>query len=184
MKPYSRWLEAHGYGIRELTDLPTTVRLAPRMFAQELGIIVVTPDAIPGLPIEIVNHLDDTASREWSGASAELPDGSFAVLLNPTTSLTRQSITLMEEIAHEYFGHVPSIHCDAKTGIMLREFSKSFEQQAYGAAAAALLPCRQLQGALRQGLSVDEVASDFAVSPDLVRYRLKVAGLWGQTRSA
>ena len=49
--------------------------------------------------------------------------------------MSRQDITLMENIAHEYLGHKPSLRRDGTTGLMLREFSKSPEKQAYGVAA-------------------------------------------------
>jgi Zn-dependent peptidase ImmA (M78 family) len=113
----------------------------------------------------------------WSGASAILPDGRLAVILNPQDTFTRQNITLMEEIVHEYLGHRPSLKADGNSGLALREFNRSCEKQAYAVAAAAILPASRLELLAREGLTVADIAARDEVSPQLVSYRINVAGV-------
>ena len=174
---FARWVEGNGLGIRQLAGLNRLERLRPRAVAEKLSIVVCFPEDIEGLSSGSLAQLEAVDPAGWSGASATLPNGRLAVILNPRDSVTRHNITLMEEISHDYLGHRPSLVTHGPGGLALRNFNRSCEKQAYGVAAAAILPIGRLELLMRKGLSVADIAAHDEVSPRLVNYRVNVTGV-------
>jgi hypothetical protein len=50
------------------------------------------------------------------------------------------------------------------------------EEEAYGVGAAVLLPWSLLFPLLNMGQTIEELAEEFAVTTDLVMYRIKICG--------
>lgn len=88
----------------------------------------------------------------------------------------RNKITLMEEIAHVHLRHNPSQLVIQPDGVVIRDFDRAQEEDAYGVGAAALLPWGGFFRAINLGRTADEVAEEYDVTAELVEYRIKIAG--------
>ncbi len=174
---FTRWLEGNAQGMRQLVGLGPSERLVPREFAEALYYTIVFPADIEGLSPGDLVQLTQVDSRGWSGSSAILPNGQPVVLLNPTDSVTRNNITIMEELAHDYLGHRPSLSSAGTANVRQRDFSKSNEKQAYALGAAAVLPYRRLENLVQRRMQVSEIADVEELSRSVVTYRLNVSGL-------
>jgi len=179
---FTRWIEGQAQGVRQLAELAPSARLDPWAFAEALDVLVRFPADIPGLDPGDLEHLSSMDDRRWSGASAVLPNGVLAVLLNPLHSPARNSVTIMEEICHVYLGHKPSLSSSTADRLVIRDFRPSDEKQAYAVAAAAILPAPRLELLLSRGVGIQELAAGEGVSQPLVNYRLNVTGLRSRLR--
>lgn len=170
--------------IREFAGVPIDRPLNPWALAPYLKLRVTSIDEIKGLSEESRRVLLEDRSKAWSGAVMRpLPDGTRLVFLNPNHSPERQAATLMEEICHVILGHSPSKlmpHWDSEGAIRFRNYNKNQEEVAYAVGAAALVPYLPLKQAVSVGLSAEEIARHFAVSRELVEYRIKVCHLWSR----
>jgi hypothetical protein len=94
----------------------------------------------------------------------------------------------MEEICHVFLGHTPNRLAIMGTGkkgrAAARDYQKEDEEAAYGTGAAALVPYRALRRFVLAGKSTADISKHFAVSRQLVVYRLKVTHLWALYKSA
>ncbi len=155
--------------------------LDPWELAPKVGLTVVDRAAI----LEILDdyeksHLLDTAGQSWSGGvyPTPLPDGTYLCILNPTHSHRRNKITLMEEIVHTHLNHKPSRLLIVAGGVQIRDYDNAQEEEAFGVGAAALLPWKLFFIALNAGQTIDEIAEHREVTPDLVKYRIKITGAY------
>src|SRR5262249_1406897 len=135
-----------------------------------LNIRVVYLSDLHGLAESSRARLD--VADGWSGgATQDLGDGSYVVILNGRHSKGRQFATLMEEVCHILFRHRPSgINQDIFGG---RNYNFNIEEEAYSVGAAALVPYYSLRNLLISGASVREIAKGFGVTRSLVIYRAK-----------
>lgn len=180
---FTRWLEGNAQGMRQLTGMGATERLVPRLFAKALGYTIVFPAEVQGLSSSDLRQLTHVDASGWSGSSAVLPNGHPVVLLNPTDTVTRNNITIMEELAHDYLGHRPSLSGGGKGHMKRRDFSGSQERQAYALGAATALPSRRLEVLVRGRLKAHDIARVEELSMKVVLYRLNVSGIGRATAS-
>jgi Zn-dependent peptidase ImmA (M78 family) len=96
----------------------------------------------------------------------------------------------MEEICHLILGHQPSKlnyaetgHGSASDSTVGRTYHHQTEEEAYAIGAATLVPFKPLRDLLQSGLDVKTIADRFDVSVQLVNYRIRVAGLQGDSFS-
>ena len=82
----------------------------------------------------------------------------------------------MEEIAHAYLKHQPTKLIFDGDSLRARDFNKSLEGEAFGVGAAALLPWDTFFHHLDQGKTRIEIAEEYEVTEDLVRYRIQITG--------
>lgn len=167
--------------IREFAATPLDQPLNPWKLAPYVKIRVMDLKQIEGLSEETRQTLLGDNGKAWSGgASRPLPDGSRLVFLNPNHTRERQAATLMEEICHVILGHSPTklMTAERNAALHFRNFDKNQEEVAYAVGAASLIPYFSLKHAVMAGLSSDIIARRFAVSRDLVEYRIKVCRLW------
>jgi Zn-dependent peptidase ImmA (M78 family) len=116
--------------------------------------------------------------NRWSGISFPV-DSKHIIILNDSHSPARQAATLMEEIFHRRLKHRPSkIYTCPVTGLLRREYAPETESEAYGCAAAALVPYAALRTQVERAARVQAIAEHFEVSIELVEFRLKVNRLW------
>jgi hypothetical protein len=171
--------ERHGSALRKKAGLRAAEKLNPWALAPKIGLTVVNGWEAASWSNESDRHqLIVKDKYGWSGGvfPRPLPDGSFLCILNPTHSARRNKITLMEEIAHAHLGHKPSGLICISDGLQVRDYNRNQEQEAYGVGAAALIPWITLFPALNDGRSVNELAEDFEVTSDLIKYRIKITG--------
>lgn len=152
------------------------VAFDPWKLAPAVGLTVIEC-SFQGLDPEEQSYLSNHASGDWSGGvfAETLPDGSRVCMLNPVHPQRRNKITLMEEISHCFLGHTPT-KLVAKDRGRVRDYEKAQEEEAFGIGAAVLLPWSLFFGRINSGRPVEELAEEFEVSQDLIRYRIKICG--------
>lgn len=181
-----RQYEIRALGLRDFAGLrDDDAKLNPFELAHYAKLLVATFEQIePFLTVETKEHLLDSGSDKWSGGacSQALPNGQKLIVLNPTHNKNRQNATLMEEVCHVFLGHQPSrlaIENVNKHGKPIaRDYREADEEAAYSIGAAALVPFSSLRRMILQGKTSREIAAHFAVSRELVEYRMKVSRLW------
>ena len=169
--------------IREFAGVAIDQNLNPWELAPYCKLQVVNIRDVQGLSESARKQLLRMDGKGWSGgASRPLPNGWRLVFLNPTHGKERQAATLMEEICHVILGHSPtSIRTEhSEDQIKFRDFNENQEEVAYAVGAAALVPFFALKLAVQTGLPANQIARRFAVSRELVEYRIKVCRLWGE----
>lgn len=98
---------------------------------------------------------DDDASV-WSGSARPLSDGRLFVMLNANQTRERMNVTLLEEVAHLFYGHTPTA-----IGKIGRTFDATQEQEAYWTAAAVLLPSVIVAKAVRHRQTAAALATQY-----------------------
>jgi len=148
----------------------------PWQLAPIVGLRVVKCE-FHGLTEAEKKYMQGPGGCHWSGGFVPmvLPDGSRLCMLNPNQSHRRQKITLMEEICHLFLKHSPTV-LSRNGESRYRDFDKNQESGAFGVGAAVLLPWRLFFPMLTKGATSDELSEAFDVTPELIRYRIKVCG--------
>ncbi len=151
--------------------------LCPRVLARHLKVIIWTPEEIPNLPQETLEHLTATDNSSWSAAT--LSHGNInLIILNSSHSPARQNSNLMHELAHLICGHKPSRLDIVNGGVMLlQSYDKTLEEEADLLAATLLLPRLALEEAKRQGLNANAIATRFKVSQEMATWRINMTGI-------
>jgi hypothetical protein len=174
----SKEWEPRAQQLRKMVPWPDREAVAfdPWKLAPKVGLTVLEC-SFQGLDPEEQSYLLSHANGDWSGGvfAETLPDGSRVCMLNPTHPQRRNKITLMEEICHCFLGHTPT-KLVAKDQGRVRDYEKAQEEEAFGIGAAVLLPWRLFFTRINSGRPVDELAEEFEVSQDLIRYRIKICG--------
>jgi len=191
LPPGEKWrrFELQALGLRAFAGVRDDAALNPFELARFANLLVVDFEQVQGLSEEARDHLLGPAAGEWSGGacSRALPDGRKIIILNPTHGWQRKHSTLMEEICHVFLGHTPNrlaiVGSEGKQAVA-RDYQKADEEAAYGTGAAALVPFKALRKFVLLGKSVNEISRHFAVSRELVAYRLKVTRLWTLYKTA
>jgi len=153
-------------------DLLDPYELAPRVGLRVMDALEVCENLAP----HVSKHIFQTGKDAWSGGvlAEPLPDGSRICILNPTHSLRRRKITLMEEIVHVHLRHVPTELRQRADGLQMRDYNKPQEEEAYGVGAAALLPWTRFFHEVNSGICVPDLAEKFQVSKGLIEYRIRI----------
>jgi Zn-dependent peptidase ImmA (M78 family) len=174
----SKLWEPRAEELRRLIPQPSRDILPfdPWLLAPKVGLRVAECN-FAGLTEAEKAYMHSLRGGHWSGGFVPtiLPDGTKLCMLNPDQSYRRQKITLMEEIAHSFLGHSPTI-LSMSGESRYRDFNKRQEQEAYGVGAAVLLPWRLFFPMLNGGDNLDCLSEAFDVTRELVRYRIKVCG--------
>lgn len=124
-------------------------------------------------------YFRNAGRRSWSGLALPMPDGSIWVVYNDAHAPSRVRATLMEEFFHVYLGHpTTALRLLPNPEPPSRTYDAGIEYQAYGCAAAALVPYAGLKRMVGTGATVPQIAGAFVVSRDLVLFRLKVTKLY------
>ena len=167
-----RWrlYERMALQVRDFAGIDLESRLDPFALAESINVRVVYLSDLIDLSESSRSRLD--VPDGWSGgATQDLGDGSYIVILNQRHSLGRRAATLMEEVCHILFGHKPSGISAGRAGG--RSYNFKIEEEAYAVGAAALVPYYSLKNLLVSGDSVRKIAGHFGVTPSLIMYRAK-----------
>jgi hypothetical protein len=153
-----------------------TLVFDPWQLASQVGLRVIEC-TFAGLTEAEAKYMQGLRGDHWSGGFVPtvLPDGTRLCMLNPDQSHRRQKITLMEEIAHSFLGHSPTV-LSMSGESRYRDFNKEQEKEAYGVGAAVLLPWRLFFPMLNGGGNFDCLSEAFDVTRELVQYRIKICG--------
>jgi IrrE N-terminal-like domain len=169
-----REIERHAVILRQQIGIGLMDRLNPREWADKLNIQIAYPDEIEQLTHEIRQRLLGFDAKVWSGISNTLPGGQMLIILNPNQTAERENVTIMEEVAHNYYGHQPS----QLNRIGRDRYDEETEREAYWTAAAALLPSKVVGQAVWRGESAAALAARYGTSVELAEMRIKTLNLW------
>ncbi len=168
--------ERRSVAARELLGLRPTDRLCPWEYAAVLGAMVFGADELDLDPEDSrqLLHLDPDS---WSGMTL-YEEGMHVVVLNSAHPRTRQTATLMHEIAHITLDHVPTDVSVSPSGlVLLSDYSADQEEEADWLGAALLLPEPVLLDGRSRGLSTAAIASAYGVSDALCQWRCRMTGV-------
>lgn len=177
---FKAWAERISISLRGELSLGPNDVLEPSRLAEYLGVHLCTPRDIPGIPKEVLGQLLQKDPWGWSAVS-QLVKGRPIVIYNPKHSIGRQASDIMHELAHLILDHEPGKLIMSQDGSMvMRSYDRKQEEEANWLAWSLLLPREALVVAMRQRLSVAEIAEKHHVTEKLVTYRLQVTGVSAQ----
>lgn len=155
--------------------------LCPWRYASHLGVTVLDFAALD-IAAGHARQLTVIDERSWSGLTLK-EAGITAVVLNPSHPQTRQSSTLMHELAHHILLHPPTRVDVSATGMMLlSEYSDEQEAEADWLAAALLLPREALIALRAGGSTTEEICERYGISSELCEWRIRMTGVDRQIR--
>lgn len=168
--------------LREELGIPDSQALDPMAaFALIPDVLVLPHGEIPASAKHIA-ALRVRARSAWSGMSFLLSEGVTAVVYNDSHTRNRINATLMEEFFHIRLNHPRSSIRVFDSGAGYRSYDRKIEDEAFGSAAAALVPFRPLSAMIARGDSVGAIAGCFGVSEELVWFRAKVTKQYRKLR--
>lgn len=179
---FKAWAERTAIAIRLDLGLPATAALDPSVLAAHLGVQLLRPDEIEGLPPDICVQLLEHDPWGWSAATLEL-QGKATVIFNPRKSAGRRASDSVHELAHLILGHEPARVVFSQDGQMAtRTFDPKQEDEANWLAWALLLPRDALFAAKKSRMLAAQIANTYGVTETLVDFRLKMTGINVQLR--
>jgi hypothetical protein len=179
---FKAWAERTAATIRVDLGLKPTAPLDPLQLAAHLGITLLRPDEVEGLPPEICVQLLEQDPWGWSAATLEL-DGKTTVIFNPRKSTGRRASDIVHEMAHLILGHEPANIVFSQDGqFATRTFDQKQEDEANWLAWALLLPRDALFAARRTRMLSAQIAAAYGVTETLVDFRMKMTGVNAQFR--
>jgi hypothetical protein len=179
---FKAWAERTASAIRVELGIPSTAPLDPRRLAQHLGVALLRPDQIAGLPSDISAQLLERDPWGWSAATLELEDRT-TIIFNPRKSQGRQASDIVHELAHLILGHEPAKVVFSQDGqLATRTFDQKQEDEANWLAWALLLPREALVSARQSRMLAAQIASAYGVTETLVNFRLQMTGINAQLR--
>jgi Zn-dependent peptidase ImmA (M78 family) len=179
---FKAWAERTAQAIRRDLGLSTTEPLDPRKLARHLGVRLLSPEDLNGLPADILGQLFDNDPWGWSAATLQLPTRTI-IIYNAKRSSGRQASDIVHELAHLILGHDPARLVLSENGVFaIRNFDAKQEDEANWLGWSLLLPRDALMSASRARIEPAEIAETYGVTSTLVNYRLRMTGVNTQMR--
>lgn len=170
-KNFLFWAENQAQALRKTLQLKPLDNLNPFELAYRLGLTVITIYDVASLSDDIIHQLQIVDSDGWSAGTICLPNGQKIVVMNPKHAITRQRITLMEEITHVYLNHRPTTLKTISDSLAFRNYNEDCEKEAYWVGAASLLPRSVLIHAQKNNIAKSTLSKQYSVSEKLVTFR-------------
>ena len=181
---FKSWCENASSEYRSHLELDLEDRFDPRDLARHLGVLVRTPDELPGLSCHSIRQLTIVDSDSWSAVTVAA-GGQNLVVLNSAHAPTRQWSSLAHELAHVILNHRPATASVSEEGILFRDhYDAEQEEEADWLGGALLLPREGLLSVYRRTSSSEVIGRSFGVSTKLVDWRLRMTGILMQARRA
>ena len=175
---FKSWSERVAQTLRDELGLESADPVDPLELAKILGIEILTPHGVPGLPSEVLEQLLQVDPWGWSALSLKLPDGRFLLIYNPRKSSGRQASDIIHELAHFILDHKPATIILSPDGeLAMRSFDPKQEEEANWLGWCILLPRDALLKSRRKGLEIGDIAKHYGVTESLVRFRLNKSGV-------
>ncbi len=177
---FKAWCERFSTEKRIELGVKGSEKLAPHLLAKSLGIIVWTPEDIPGLERKYIDTLlqnDGKTASCWSAITI-IVENKTLVILNSSHSPGRQASDLMHELSHRILEHTPHTTQVTPDGIMLlSSYDKQEEDEADWLSATLLLPRKALEFIKRSRLQDEDAAREYGVSLKMLKYRMSMTGV-------
>ena len=174
---FKAWAERKAISFRRELRIPWLAPLGAATLAKYLGVLIVEPDAIPGMGIELLHRLEGEFGYCWSAVTITTEQLTM-IVCNPTHSERRRESDIMHELAHLICGHAPvRIQTIANGAFRLRSFSEGAEEEAAWLGSVLQIPRSALLTLSRRGYTVDALAEHFHASEQMVRFRRNITGV-------
>lgn len=174
---FKAWAERQAIEQRHHLGLEADVPLPAAQLAAYLGITIVSPAHIPGMPQEHLECLLRHDQSSWSAITVSI-NAITAIIHNTGHSRPRQESNLMHEMAHIICKHTPSELVQVGgLPFLLREYNADHEEEASWLGACLQLPRPALCWASKRRMMVAEMVQYFQASEELIRYRRRVTGV-------
>lgn len=172
---FKTWCENTSLAYRKDLNLEKDSPLCPFALSKHLNINLVNPDEVDGLDKESLKILEND-SDSWS-AVAISSDNVHLVIYNSIHAKSRQSNDIMHELSHIIIGHKPqTVHHSPETGLLLRDYDQSQEEEADCLAAILLLPKDAVFNIKFSKTPLALAAKTYGVSQKLLQMRLNTSG--------
>jgi Zn-dependent peptidase ImmA (M78 family) len=145
--------------------------------AQHHNVTLWLPEEIEGIPASDLQHLLESGAQEWSAFTLRIGDRHL-VVVNTAQSPRRQNSVVMHELSHIILGH--ELHSGMVTGsghFIVSNYNQDQEDEAAWLGGTFLLPRPALMWMRRRSMSDDDAATYFGVSPDLLKWRIRMTGI-------
>ena len=174
---FKSWCEGMAGGYRRDLKIHPHAALPPKLLADDLGIKVVTPDEIPSFAKKHRDQLLVHDEESWSAVTLTLP-GARIIIQNSAHAPTRRNSDVMHELAHIILKHEPTQVMLSSNGHMFMDnYDKQQELEADWLGASLLVPRDGLLALLSRNADVAAAATHFAVSAQMVQWRLRKTGV-------
>jgi Zn-dependent peptidase ImmA (M78 family) len=145
--------------------------------AEHYNVTVWSPRDIDGVPDADRQHLLSAGSQEWSGFTLRI-GSSHLIVANSAQSARRQNSVVMHEMAHIMLGHELVDGTITGSGFFVPStFNQDQEDEAAWLGGTLLLPRPALLWMRRRRMSDEDAATHFGVSPDLLKWRVRMTGI-------
>jgi Zn-dependent peptidase ImmA (M78 family) len=163
--------------LRRLLEREARDPLSAADVAKHYNVTVWNPDQITGIPVADIQQLLGAGREEWSGFTLRIGTRHL-VVMNSTQSARRQNSVLMHELSHIILGHKLALAMFTESGDFVPStYDQDQEDEAAWLGGTLLLPRPALLWMRHKGLADDEAATYFGVSPDLLRWRIRMTGI-------
>jgi Zn-dependent peptidase ImmA (M78 family) len=174
---FKAWAERTAGSIRSELGLADNAPLDLAALAEMIGVRLITPSEVHGLPKDVLQVLLVEDPGGWSAVSLTSSEQAV-VIYNPCHSKARQSSDIAHELAHFILSHQPSKLVVSPDGqIVMRSYNSKQEEEANWLGWSLLLPREALLHASRQRMLTPEIARVYGVSEALVTFRMGVTGV-------
>jgi len=176
--------ERRSVELRRLLGREPRDPLSAAEVTKHYDITVWNPSQITGVPAADIQQLLGAGREEWSGFTLRIAMRHL-VVMNSAQSPRRQNSVLMHELSHIILGHELASAMFTESGDFVPStYDQDQEDEAAWLGGTLLLPRPALMWMRYRGLADDEAATHFGVSPDLLRWRIRMTGIDYQLGSA
>ena len=177
---FKAWCERTANGYRQTLGVAPCGPLNPRLLADHLGVRVATPEDITTLSDTARRQLVKVDPDSWSAVTIARDDVRL-VILNSGHSEARQRSSLAHELAHLILNHATDRTQLSNEGLLFRgAFDREQEDEATWLGGCLLVPRDGLLQARLRTSDEHALAAKFAVSTDLIAWRLRMTGVLRQ----
>lgn len=175
---FKKWADDKAIELRKELNLSIHSALCGFKLCKHLKVPILTPQEIQGLPNDKIDILLSPISSCWSAATIPLPNEKYIIIHNPIHSQGRQQSNLMHELAHIICKHkTPNDKVILGLSGFLRNFNEEQENEANWLGACLQLPRPALLWALKQKMSINEIANYYNASEEMSKYRINITGV-------
>lgn len=181
---FKTWCESTSESYRTALGLRPQDPLDPRDLAAHLGVMVWTPEEVPGLARDSLQQLVDRDPDSWSAVTIRHDDTDLTIV-NSAHVPNRRRSSLTHELAHLILDHGPGrIDVSPEGHLLLNSFEQEQEKEADWLTGTLLVPRAGLIIAYRSSQDPEVLSNRFGVSADMLNWRLRMTGVATQARRA
>lgn len=175
---FKSWCEKLSEECRSDLGLHHADPLDPYALASFLGVRVLRPEDIPGVPQEALDQLLRNDPKSWSAITLCLDGMGELIILNSSHSQPRQRSSTMHELSHLLIAHVATRVDVSEDGCMLlNSYDKEQEEEANWLAGTLLIPRAAAMRIVASMMGREAAAHLYGVSIEMLGWRLNATGV-------